>query len=123
VLLRRGRAEQALAALDGIAEATDDEALRYLAYLFEGQAHEALGQDAEARSAYGRALGVKPRAQSASMALAALLFQDGQRGVADQIVAELLSRTTQPDDPWWMYWPADFRRAPELMRAMREALS
>jgi tetratricopeptide (TPR) repeat protein len=123
VLLRLGRPEQALAALDGVADTAGDEALRYLAYLFEGRAHEALGRDAEARTAYGRALGVRPRAQSASMALAALLFRTGQRGIADQIVAELLGRTTQPDDPWWMYWPADYRRADDLMAAMRGAVS
>jgi tetratricopeptide (TPR) repeat protein len=122
VELELGRAEEAVTILDDLLEDLEDDDLRYLAHLFRGRAFERLDRPAEARTAYGLALAVRPRAQSASMALAALLFQTGQRGVAHQIVAELLGRANQPDDPWWMYWPADYRRADELMMRMREAL-
>lgn len=122
VELRLNRPAEALAAIDGVLESLDDQDLRYLAYLFRGQALERLDRVDEARSAYGRALGVIPRAQSASMALAALLFREGQRGVADQIVSELLGRAEQPEDPWWNYWPADYRNIRPLMAAVREAL-
>lgn len=117
-----GRPEEALTVLDGLAAQFDDDDLRYLAHLFRGRALEQLGRLDEARTEYGLALGVRPRAQSASMALAALLFRTGQRGVADQIVAELLGRAGQPRDPWWSYWPADYREIDRLLAEMREAL-
>ncbi len=69
-----------------------------------------------------RALQVKPDAQTASISLAALNFRRGDRAMADQIVRQLLSRIAQPDDPWWEYWPGDFRFGADLMRAMREAV-
>lgn len=76
----------------------------------------------DARRAYEAALALRPQAQSASIANAALLFRQGQRDVADRLVTALLENPTLAGDPWWMYWPADFRQAPQLLAAVRQAI-
>jgi len=122
VNLDLGKNDEALTALDGIEPAAKDSDVIYLARLFRGQALERLGKIDDARQSYTRALEVRPDAQTASVALAALEFRRGDKAAADQRVRQLLSRMAQPDDPWWEYWPGDFRLGPDLMRAMREAM-
>jgi tetratricopeptide (TPR) repeat protein len=114
--------DQALEALGQVEGATTDPALVFLARLFRGQALEKLNRPEDAAQAYELALAVAPEAQSAAMALAALRFQQGQRDVADGIVSGLLTRPVSAGDPWWLYWPADFRYAGGLVLGMREAL-
>jgi hypothetical protein len=63
-----------------------------------------------------------PDAHSATMALAALMFRSGDRAGADERVVALLSRAQPAGDPWWLYWPADYRFGPSRIQAMREAL-
>ncbi len=116
-----GREAEALAALDEAGRAADP-AVRYLALLFRGQVLERLGQMEPARQAYHAALRIAPGAHAATMSLAALMFRAGERLEAEQAVAALLSRTPPAPDPWWTYWPADYRRAGVLMQAMRGAL-
>lgn len=119
VQLALGDAKAAIDALDDAASATrSDPDIAYLAALFRGQALEQLGRTEPAIQAYRNALAVVPRAQSASTALAALLFRHGQRDDADREIAAMLQRGGSAD-PWWAYWPADFRRAPELIAALR----
>jgi len=122
VELQLGRADEALSALDKAMSLTSDSALRYLASLFRGQAYERLGRADAAREAYEAALGLKPGAHSATMALAALLFRQGDRERAGRLVEDLLNRAERPDDPWWLYWPADYRYGPGLFQEMRRAL-
>ncbi len=121
VELELGRPASALEVLAGLDGDLADADLRYLTRLFRGMALERLGRADEARDAYQSALTVTPNAQSASMALAALLFRQGQRDVAERLVTGVLTGD-QPQDPWWIYWPADFRRAPALIAAVREAV-
>ncbi len=122
VELQLGRTDEALAAFDQVMSLTRDPAFRYLASLFRGQAYERLSRADAAREAYEAALGLKPGAHSATMALAALLFRQGERARAGRLVEDLLNRPEKPDDPWWLYWPADFRYGPGLLQAMRQAL-
>ncbi len=122
VRLEQGQPDAALTALAAVEPNTHDRDLVYLSRLFQGLADDRLGRADEARAAFESALTVSPGAQSATMALSALLFRHGQRDLAGRIVAEVLSRATVPDDPWWWYWPADFRQAGQLIAAMREAL-
>jgi tetratricopeptide (TPR) repeat protein len=117
-----GKDDDALHALAQVEDFTRDGDLVYLERLFRARALDRLGQTDAARRAYESALVVRPGAQSASVALAALLFRHGQRGESDQIVGQLLGRPTQPEDPWWMYWPADYRMADALIASMREAV-
>lgn len=122
VNLDLGKADEALTALDGVEAATTDPDVIYLGRLFRGQALERLGKTDEARQSYTRALEVRPDAQTASVALAALEFRRGDRAAADQRVQQLLSRAPQSNDPWWEYGPGDYRLGPDLIRAMREAV-
>jgi tetratricopeptide (TPR) repeat protein len=128
-LLRLGRVDldlgnndDALTALAGIEPGAKDPDVVYLGRLFRGQALERLGKTDDARAAYAKALQLRPDAQTASIAIAALEFRRGDRAAADQAVNRLLGSTAQPDDPWWEYWPGDFRLGPDLVRAMREAV-
>ncbi len=116
--------DEALAALDQVEPAVkdNDPNVIYLARLFRGQALERLGKPDEARDSYTRALQIRPDAQTASIALAALEFRRGDRATADQAIRQLLGRSSQPEDPWWEYWPGDYRLGPDLVRAMREAV-
>lgn len=117
-----GRYDDALHAFDQVEPNTRDAYLVYLERLFRGRALDRLGRTNDAARAYEQALAVQGGAQSASVALAALLFEHGQRGDADQIVDQVLGRSIQPADPWWMYWPADYRMADQLVASMREAM-
>ena len=117
-----GRYEPALAALDQVAPNTGDGALLYLASLFRGQILERQGQTDAARQAYDAALKLQPGAHSATIALASMLFLKGDRAEADRLVSGLLSRTEPVNDPWWLYWPADFRYGQVRMQAMRQVL-
>ena len=109
---------EVLTGLDGLGIEAD---LRYLERLFRGMALERLGRTDGARDMYQSALRIAPHAQSAAMALAALQFRHGQREHAERLVQGVLTAHTA-EDPWWIYWPADFRRAPALIASMREAL-
>jgi tetratricopeptide (TPR) repeat protein len=113
-----GRHDEALASLDQAAQ-TDDPALEYLRHLFRAQALERLDRIDDAKQAYESALAIRPQAQSASMGLAALLFRRGDRDLADKRVEALLNRPTRTDDPFWLYWPADYRHADARVAAMR----
>jgi len=117
-----GRPEDALKALDQGDAALKDPSLVYLAKLFRGIAFERLGRLDEAREAYGQALAIRPQAQSASLSLAELTFRQGDRPAADHMVQMLIERESQPDDPWWEYWPGDYRLGLDLIRAVREAV-
>ena len=122
VNLDLGKNQDALKALDGAEAATKDADEIYLARLFRGQVLERLGRINDARESYIQALQIRPDAQTASISIATLDFRRGDRAAADQTVRQLLSRMSQPDDPWWEYWPGDYRHGRELVRAMREAM-
>jgi hypothetical protein len=51
-----------------------------------------------------------------------MLFRHGQRDEAAALTERLLNAGAPPDDPWWEYWPGDYRAAPALIHAMREAM-
>ncbi len=117
--LALGRADRALEALDQVGT-TDDPNIQYLGHLFRGQGLERLKRFDEAKEAYEAALGLSPSAQSASMALATLLFRRGEREQADARVRALFEQPKKQDDPWWTYWPADYRHLNSRLAAMRE---
>jgi len=119
--LALGRADQALESLDRVSP-TDDRNVQYLGQMFRGQALERLKRTDDAKQAYEVALTLRPDAQSASMALAALLFRRGERDLADRQVQTLFDRQKRIDDPWWVYWPADYRHLDARLTAMRSAV-
>lgn len=120
-LLALGRPDQALAALDQVGHA-DDAAMNYLTQVFRGQAFDRLGRLDDARAAYEAALTIAPGAQTATLSLAALLFRHGHADDAARLTDALLRQPGPRADPWWVYWPADYRHIDTLLGQMRAAI-
>ncbi|MEX2271495.1 MAG: hypothetical protein WD690_08500 [Vicinamibacterales bacterium] len=116
---RRRRVKDALETFARAETLTRDRYLVYLARYFQGQAHEAAKQPVEAEAAYRRALATIPHAQSATLALGALLAKQGRRSEAGGLVEAQLSTSPQPVDPWLTYGAADDRFWPELIAQLR----
>jgi tetratricopeptide (TPR) repeat protein len=119
--VRRKHYDAALAALAGVEAHTKDHALVYCARLFTGQALEGLNRTADAEAAYRAALDVAPESHSAPMALIALMFRSGRRADASSLADRVMAAREIGHDPWWDYWPGDFRMANEVILKMREA--
>ena len=122
VEIERGQAEAAIAALDARAGAAADADDAYLTALFRGLASEKAGRIDAAQQAYASALAVQPGRQSASIAEAALLFRQSRRDEANARVTALLENRTEIVDPWWTYWPADYRYAPQWLATVRQSI-
>lgn len=77
----------------------------YLANLFVGSMAERDGDRAEAERRYRLALAALPGAQSARVALAALLARAGENATAARALAERPGDVASPSsfDPWWAY--------------------
>jgi tetratricopeptide (TPR) repeat protein len=122
VNLDLGKADEALKTLDRVEPLSKDGAIVYLARLFRGMALDRLGKLDDAAQAYRQALAIGPRAQSASISLAAVTLKLGDPAGSDRIVKEALARSTPVPDPWWTYWAGDFRMGGDLIKSMREAV-
>jgi len=123
VLGLRGQPRAAAAELGRIPEPSDP-VLRYLAALFLGRQHEALGDAAAARDDYGRAAILYPRAQSPRLAASAQARRSGDRAGSDAALAPLLTLPADAatrDDPWWSYGRGP-RNADDLLREMYRVL-
>lgn len=121
--LRSGDEDAALDLFAKVEKTTRDRYLIYLARVFAGQAHQALNRPAEAEGAYRGALKTIPNAQTASFALAALLFKSNRPGEAAQVTESALSAQPQVVDPWREYGSADHRFWPELIGRLRGAIA
>jgi hypothetical protein len=120
VLVRLGRAPEALARLDRVSAGAEP-AVRYWGALVRGRALDAQGDLAGASAAYEAAAALQPQAQTPAVALAALSLRAGARDAALHWAE--VARTT-PDaalDPWWQYFTGDFRRLAGLVGQLREA--
>ena len=123
VNLDLGKNDEALTALNGVEPGAKDPDAIYLGRLFRGQALERLGKIDEARAVvHARARRAARRPDGVDCPGGARVPPRRSSAAADQRVRQLLSRTAQPDDPWWEYWPGDFRLGPDLVRAMREGV-
>ena len=122
VELVRDRPDAALAALDTADPLLKDRDLVYLSRLFRGLAYDRLDRLDDARRAFESALVARPDTQSASIALASVLFRTTDRDRANTIVNDVLSRERQVTDPWWLYPPGDFRFVDARMANLRKAL-
>ena len=104
-----GDVPRAFALWNTVALTSRDVRLRYLAQTFTGRALAAQGKTDEPRRAYLAALDLKPKAPSARVPYAALLFQAGQLGDTAGVVDSILAEPEASDDPWWTYidsrWP------------------
>lgn len=108
VELRQNHDDRAIEHLTAAAAANADPSTAYLMHLLRGRALSALHKDVDAEAAYRSALKEIPGAQSATMGLAVVLVDRGERDRANDIVDALL-KNKGVDDPWWHYWNAEYR--------------
>jgi predicted Zn-dependent protease len=81
-----------------------------------------MNKPADAQAAYRAALEIVPGAHAATMALAALLTTQNQRIEAAAAIDRLIASNRSVADPWWSYWPGDFRFVDNLLLQLREAV-
>jgi tetratricopeptide (TPR) repeat protein len=117
--LRRGRHAEALALFEAAGDPTEPW-LRYLRYLFTGQAYERSGQLDAAEGAYSTAFTAVPYAQSATLAWASSLRQRGQIAEATTLTERLLALPSPVADPWLQYVPSEWRHFDTWMSELRE---
>ena len=119
MLVRMGRREDALKHFDRAESLTRDRYVIYLVKYFRGRIAESQRRNDDALEAYRAAVAAWPRAQSATLALASLLFQNGRRAEAQGLAAAMLEANPQPIDPWKEYVHADNRFWPLLVGKLR----
>jgi tetratricopeptide (TPR) repeat protein len=119
--LRLRHADVARDQFEDVLRLTTEPYLVFLAHFFNGVAHEQDGNRSDAVAAYRAALVAMPRAQSASFALASLLFLQDQRADAGRLVDAAIELPTA-DDPWRQYASGDYRLWPQRISALRQAL-
>jgi tetratricopeptide (TPR) repeat protein len=120
-----GRHKEAAATLRRALDETDDLPLVYWGCLFLGVEEEALGRDADARTAYERARKLRPGAQAPSLSLSQLARRAGDRLRA---IAELRAVLALPADAvsrydlLWDYHGARTSEADILFAELRRQL-
>jgi len=121
--MRQRRPDDALKLFDQAEELTRDPYVIFLARYFRGQVHEQRRRWDDAEEAYRGAVAAVPHAQSATIALAALVFRDGRRAEAQQLVRDMLAADPQPSDPWRGFVHADDRFWPQLVGRLRAEIA
>jgi tetratricopeptide (TPR) repeat protein len=120
--LRQGRFKEAMDALGRAERLTRDPDLTYLIHYNLGQALLRQRQGSAAIAEFRRALAARPGAQSATMILANLLFEAGQRGDAQQVVQAMLPAGGSPVDPHIEDGHGDDRFWPDLIARLRKEI-
>ncbi len=118
------RFDTAYAHLDAADTLSPDAGVQYLSALFRGWAFARQHKMDDAIAAYRRAVAAVPDAQTATLALSAALYAQGDREEASTLVEHTLTAVDPHDviDPWLLYGYFDYRRWPTLIAALREAL-
>lgn len=119
MLVQMGRRDDALTHFDRAEFLTRDRYVIYLVKYFRGRIAESQRRNVEAIDAYRGAVAAWPRAQSATLALASVLFQMGRRAEAQELAASMLEANPRPVDPWREYVHADNRFWPLLVGKLR----
>jgi hypothetical protein len=104
-------------------ELTRDPYVVYLAHYFSGRIYEQQPNLSLAEASYRSAAAAIPNAQSATLALAALLARDRRRAEAQRLVGEMLAANPPPLDPWRRYVHADDRFWPFLIARLRQEIA
>jgi hypothetical protein len=120
--LRERKYPESLKSLERAETLTRDPYVVFLARYFKGQALERQDERKDAEAAYRGAVAAVPNAQSATVALAALVARDGRRTEAHRLVRDMLAADPAPRDPWRTYVHADDRFWPFLVARLRERL-
>jgi hypothetical protein len=117
-----GEYEAALAAAEAAASQTADADEQYLARYVAGLSAQSSGALAKAESLYASALEARPHSQSASLALAALVFQRGDASTAYALSQDSLTKRKNDDDPWRLLQYGDYAKMPRMIDALRQTL-
>ena len=104
--------------IDRAEDLTRDRYVRYLARYVRGRIAENQKHPDEAEREYRYALTLVPHAQSASIALAAVLSAQGRRAEAAALAVDAIS-ATPPPDPWREYIHGDDRFWPSWIARLR----
>jgi tetratricopeptide (TPR) repeat protein len=123
IYLRERNDDRAIALFEQVEPRTRDPWVVYLARYFKGQALERRKRPADAERAYRAALAAGPGAQSASVALAALLVRLERRTEASDLITAMLARRPRAVDPWRGYAHADDRFWPLLIARLRAEIN
>ena len=121
MLIREKRYDDAYDRFDRVERQTRDGYVIYLARYFRGQALLQQNNREGAESAFRAALAVRPRTQSGSTALAAVLYQSGRMIDAQSTIASMLMAPPAPD-PWREFLHADDRFWPQLITMLRREI-
>ena len=119
----RGDEREALAAASAAADSAKEPDVRYIANFLTAQVAQASGDLAAAEARYRAALSVRPYSQSATLALAALLYQRGEAREAYDIVAASRANLPRDDDPWRLFLYGDFPKLPGLVTELRRRVA
>jgi cytochrome c-type biogenesis protein CcmH/NrfG len=95
----------------------------YLAHLFIGRVWLAESRADLATEAFQQAVALRPTAQSARIGLATAFVLDGRETDASWESDRLLAETSALDDPWYWYPYGAYRRLPEWLHLLRDAIS
>jgi tetratricopeptide (TPR) repeat protein len=113
----------ALKALEAALPLARTPQLQYLAHFLAGRSHEALQQPDEAIAQYRRALDVVPSAESATIALASLLFLRGDAESSIAMIDKRFAATDPLADPGRLTGYGAYLHWPEIRAAMRAELT
>ncbi|HVL68758.1 MAG TPA: hypothetical protein VM364_15960 [Vicinamibacterales bacterium] len=120
---RQRKPAEALKSLERSEALTRDPYVIFLARYFRARVLEQQGRHRDAEAAYRGAAAALPHAQSATVALAALVFRDGRRSEAHELVRGMLAAEPRPIDPWRAYVHADDRFWPRLIQRLRAEIA
>jgi tetratricopeptide (TPR) repeat protein len=118
--LRLGDLDRAEQLVDTAGDAGADPQLQYMRLLVRGQVLQARGRADESEAAFRAAVKAWPRAQSARVALMALLLSRGAVTEAEALAETVQSAPAGESDPWWRYWQGDFRAYSGILARLRE---
>jgi tetratricopeptide (TPR) repeat protein len=119
IYFRQRDDDRAIVRFEQVEPKTRDPWVVYLARYFKGQALERKRRLSDAERAYRDALAAVPGAQSASVALATLLFRQERRTEASSLISAMFERRPMAVDPWRGYAHADDRFWPYLVGKVR----
>jgi hypothetical protein len=108
--------------LHGMGTRTHDPWIVYLARYFEARILMDRNSLPQAELLFRRALDATPGAQSATIALAALLMRAGRTAEASELTEAMLAARPAAVDPWRVYARADDRFWPFLISRLRQEI-
>ena len=120
--MRQRKPEEALKSFEKAQQITRDPYVIFLTHYFSAKIFEQQPNLTLAEAEYRRATAAVPHAQSATLALAALLAADGRRAEANRLVADMLA-APRPLDPWRRFVHADDRFWPILIERLRAEIA